>query len=63
MLSKSTKEVIKVYLTGMYSTFGGSKYILSDRSSDLTSKQFTFLASELDFIKDLPHHAPPQVIQ
>ena len=28
--SKSTEEVIKAYLIGVYSTFGGSKYILSD---------------------------------
>ena len=27
---KSTEEVIKAYLTGMYSTFGGSKYIIID---------------------------------
>ena len=49
--SKTTEEVIKVYLTGIYSTFGGRKYILNDRGSELTSKQFTFLANELDFIK------------
>ena len=36
------KEIIKAYLTGVYSTFGGSKYILSDRGSECTSKQFTF---------------------
>ena len=29
--TKSTEEVIKVYLRGVYSTFGGSKYILSHR--------------------------------
>ena len=28
--SKSTKEVIKAYITGIFSTFGGSKYILSN---------------------------------
>ena len=41
--SESTEEVIKVYLMGVYSTFGGSKYILSDIGSEFTSKQFTFL--------------------
>ena len=35
---KSTEGVIKAYLTGVYSTFGGSKYILSDFSSEYTSK-------------------------
>ena len=49
--SKSTEKVIKAYLTGMYSTFGGSKYILRDRGSEFISKQFTFLANELGFIK------------
>ena len=36
--SKSTKEVIKAYLKGVYSTFGGSKYILFDRGNQFTSK-------------------------
>ena len=49
--SKSTEEVIKAYMTGMYSTFWGSKYILSEIGREFTSKQFTFLANELGFIK------------
>ena len=49
--SKSTEDIIKVYLTGEYSTFRGIKYILSDCSSEFTSKQFEFLAKELGFIK------------
>ena len=44
--SKSTEDTIKAYLTGVFSTFGGSKYILSDHSSEFTSKQFEFLAKE-----------------
>ena len=36
--SKSTKDIIKAYLTGVYSTFRGSKYILSDCSSEFASK-------------------------
>ena len=48
--SKSTEDMIKAYLTGVYSTFRGSKYILSDQSSEFTSKQFEFLAKELGFI-------------
>ena len=36
---------------GVYSTFGGSKYILSDRGNKFTSKQFKWLANELGFIK------------
>ena len=48
---KSTEEVIKVFVTGVYSTFGGSKYIVSDRGSEFTSKQFTRLANVLGFIK------------
>ena len=42
---------IHAYLTGVYSTFRGSKYILNDRGSKFTSKQFTWLAKELGFIK------------
>ena len=49
--SKSTKEVIKAYLTGVYSNFGGSKYMLSDWGNEFTSKQFSFLAKELSFNK------------
>ena len=40
--SKSMKELIKAYLIGAYSTSGGTKYILSDRGSESTSKEFTF---------------------
>ena len=47
----STKDVIKAYLTGVYSTFRGIKYILSDCSSEFTSKQFDFLAKELGFTR------------
>ena len=43
--SKSTKEVIEAYLTGVYSTFRASKYILNDRGSEFTSKQLTRLAN------------------
>ena len=49
--SKSTKEVIKSYLTGVFSTFRGSKCILSDHGGEFTSKKFTFLTKELGFIK------------
>ena len=40
--SKSTEEFIKAYLTVVYCTFGGSKYILSDGGSEFTNKQFIF---------------------
>ena len=49
--SKSMEEVIKAYLTCVYSTFRDSKYIWSDRGSEFTSKQFKWLARELGFIK------------
>ena len=49
--SKSTEDLIKAYLIAVYSTFGGIKYILSDHSSEFTSKQFKFLAKELGFTK------------
>ena len=49
--TESTEEIIKTYLTGVYSTFGDSKYILSDRGSEFTSRQFIFLANELGFIR------------
>ena len=48
---KTTEEVIKVYLRNVYSVFGHSKYILSDRGGEFTSKQFTWLAKELVLIK------------
>ena len=44
--SNTTEEVMKACLKDVYSTFGGSKYILSDRG-ELTSKQFTWLVQEL----------------
>ena len=39
---KNTEQIIKAYLTGVYSTFESSKYILNDWGSELASKQFTF---------------------
>ena len=39
---KSTEEIIKSYLTDLFSTFGGKNCILSDRGSKFTSKQFTY---------------------
>ena len=60
---KSPGGVIKAYLIGTYSTFGGSKYILSHRGSEFSSKQFTFLANELGFIKVYTSPYTPQVIQ
>ena len=49
--SESTKDIIKPYHSGVYSSFGGSKYILSDHGSEFTGNQFAFLAKELGFIK------------
>ena len=40
------EDVIKACLTGVYSTSGDSKYILSDCSSEFSSKQLDFLAKE-----------------
>ena len=34
---KCTDEVIKVYVKSVYSTCGGSRYILSDRGSEWNS--------------------------
>ena len=48
---KTTEELIKPYLTGVYSTFGSNKNLWSDREGKFTSKQFTWLARELGFIK------------
>ena len=47
--TKSNEDIINSYLKHIHSTFGGSKYILSDRGGKFTSKQFTWLAKE--FIK------------
>ena len=49
--SKNTEDIIKTYLRGVYSTFRGSKYIMSDDSSEFTRKQFNFWVKELGFIK------------
>ena len=48
--SNITEEVTKVYLMSVYSTFRGSKHILSDRESKYTSKELTSLANTLGFI-------------
>ena len=47
---KTTEDIIEVYLIKVYSTFGVSKYILSDRGGDFISKQSVWLAKELGFI-------------
>ena len=47
---KSTEEVIKAYLKNVYSIVGCSKYILSERGGEISSKQFTCYAEELGFI-------------
>ena len=49
--SKSIEEVTTAYLMDVYYKFGGSQYILSDKGGEITSKQFTWLANELGFIK------------
>ena len=49
--TKTTDDVIKAYLKNVYSTFGGSKYILSDRGGKFTSQQFAWLTKDLGFIK------------
>ena len=38
--SKSTEHIIKACLTGVYSTFRGSKYIWSDHGSEFATKQW-----------------------
>ena len=49
--TKTKEDIINVYLKHVYSTFGGSKYSLSDRGGEFTNKQFTWLAKELRFTK------------
>ena len=61
--SKSTENAIKAYRTGVYSTFRGSKCILSDCGSECTSKQFDSLVKELGFIKIYTPPTPLQEIQ
>ena len=53
------EEVIRACFMGVYSTFRGSKYILSDRGSEFTIKQFTVLANELGLIKVYTSHYTP----
>ena len=57
--TNSTEEVIKAYLTGVYSTFGGNRYFLKDVGSEFTSKQFTWIANKLGFIKVFTSHYTP----
>ena len=54
--SQSTEDIIKAYRTGVYITFRGSKYILSDGGSEFTSKQFDFLAKKLYHNLYIPLH-------
>ena len=61
--NKITEDIIKTCLKNVYSTFEGSKYILSDTGGEFTSKQFTWLAKELGFIKCTPPLIPQQEIQ
>ena len=61
--SKRTDDIIKSYLTGVYFTFGGSKYILSDHGSEFTSKQFTVLAKEFGLSMFIHHPTTLQEIQ
>ena len=61
--SKTTEEVIKAYLKNAYSTFGGSKYILSDKGGEFTGKQFTLLVEKLGFIKVYTSHTGNSVIE
>ena len=58
--SKSAKEVNKAFLTGVYFSFRGSKYILSDHSSEFNSKQFTFWQKKQVLSKFIHHPTPLQ---
>ena len=49
--TKTTEDIINACLKHEYSTFGGSKYILSGRNGEFSSKQFTWLNKELGFTK------------
>ena len=48
---KTTEDVINAYFKHKYATFNSSKYILSDRGGECSSKQFTWLGNELGVIK------------
>ena len=49
--TKTTEDVINAYLKYVYSAFGHSKYILSDRWGEFSSNQFTSLGKKLGFTK------------
>ena len=49
--TKTTEDIINAYLKHVYAFFRGSKYILSDRSGEFSSKQFMWLAKEIGFTK------------
>ena len=49
--TKTTEDIINVYLKHLYSTFREGKYILSDRGGEFSSKQFTWLAKEIGLTK------------
>ena len=60
------EKIIKAFLKNVYSVFRGSMYILCDRGGEFASKQFTWLAKELEFTKvyTSPHtHARNLVIE
>ena len=56
--TKTIENIFNAYLKHVYSTFSGSKYILSDRGGEFSSKQFIWLANELGFTKvyTSPYH-------
>ena len=45
---KTTEEVMKAYLENVYSAFGGSQYILSDKGGEYGIKQFHWLANKFE---------------
>ena len=50
--TKTTEDVINAHLKKhVYATFCGSKYMLSDRGGEFSSKQFTWLGKEVGFMK------------
>ena len=49
--NKTTQQVIQAYLKHIYAQFDGSRYILMDKGSEVTSQMMQQLASKLGFVK------------
>ena len=48
-MKKKTETIIKAYLKYVYTDKGGSKFILTDRGGEFSSKAKSYIADQLGF--------------